>query len=173
MWIFRFELWKGAQSWVSPVSSCSCSQDFCASVQSCSCSSFIHGFPLLLCCFSSSLLLIASNCVSAETAAVSSTCNLSNPSTKFNCSCICNTALCGCSLAAYSVSWILIKCSLALQARFKLLEVAGCRHRETVTRRILLPVIWKQGAQLSLLPARKLMGCRKVGQTSQSPLTLC
>lgn len=60
----------------------SSTQDFFyASVRSRSCSSFIHVFPVLLCCFSSSLLLIASNHASAETAAVSSTCNLSNPST--------------------------------------------------------------------------------------------
>lgn len=131
----------------------SSTQDFYASVRSHSHSSFIHVFPILFCCFSGSLLLIASNCVSAETAAVSSTCNLSNPSTKFNCYCICNAALRGSSLAAYNVSWILIEGFLALRARFKLLEVAGCKRRETVTLRALPPVIWKQGDQLSLLPA--------------------
>ena len=92
----------------------SSTQYFYASLWSCSCSSFIHVFLVLLCCFSSSLLLIALNRVSTETAAVSSTCNLSNPFTKFNCYCICNAALCGCSLAACNVSWILIKCFLAL-----------------------------------------------------------
>jgi len=92
----------------------SSTQGFYTSVRTHCCSSFIHVFLVLLCCFSSSLLLIASNRVSAETAAVSSTCNLSNPTTKFSCYCICNAALCGFPLAACDVSWILIKCFLTL-----------------------------------------------------------
>lgn len=132
----------------------SSTQDIYASVQSRSCSSFIHVFPILFYCF---FWFPVANCIkllfSTETAAVSSTCNLSNPATKFSRYCLCNAALCGSSLAAYSVSWILIKCFLALRARFKLLEVAGCKQRETVTLRALPPVIWKQGDQLSLLPA--------------------
>lgn len=54
----------------------SSTQDFDASVRSHSSFSFIRVFPVLLGCFSSSFLLIASNCISAETAAVSPTCNL-------------------------------------------------------------------------------------------------
>lgn len=147
-------------------------QGFYAPVQSRSCSNFIRVLLVLFCCFSCSWLLIASNHISTETAAVSSTCNLSNLSTKFNCYCICNAALYSCSLAALNVSWVLIKFYLMLCARFKLLEVAGCKHRETVTRRALPPAIGKQGDQLSPLPAgRAADKLRKVGGTSPSPLT--
>lgn len=85
IWILDFEQRKGAQSHVSPVmlpfhliSVLSSTQDLDASVWSHSCFSFIRIFPVVLGCFPSSFLLIASNCVSAETAAVSPTCNLSH-----------------------------------------------------------------------------------------------
>lgn len=60
------------------ISVLSSTQDLDASVWSHSCFSFIRIFPVVLGCFPSSFLLIASNCVSAETAAVSPTCNLSH-----------------------------------------------------------------------------------------------
>lgn len=66
----------------------------------------------------------------------------------------------------------MIKFYLVLCARFKLLEVAGCKHGETVTQRALPPAIGKLGDQLSPLPAgRAADELQKVGETSPSPLT--